>query len=119
MFTPIDFLPYVVSLATGIAGWWVGRKKQKNDFLSDLQSSIDLLSEKNKTLLDEVVKLRGENATLHVNQEIMLSEMSTLRDENSELRKDIEAMSELLTSLKVPLPPRRKRITKTTQTTTE
>jgi FtsZ-binding cell division protein ZapB len=59
-----DILPYLASIITGVAGWMTGRKKQKNDFLTNLQASIDLLAEKNRQLTEEVVKLRGENMQL-------------------------------------------------------
>ncbi|MDR2361704.1 MAG: hypothetical protein LBD91_03145 [Prevotellaceae bacterium] len=61
-----DILTYVAPVLTGIAGWWGGRKKKRNDFLGNLQASIDLLAEKNRILMEEVVKLREENAKLRL-----------------------------------------------------
>jgi predicted RNase H-like nuclease (RuvC/YqgF family) len=60
----IDILPYLASAITGIAGWFGGRSRQKNDFLKDLQESINLLSEENKKLMQEVIGLRKENIAL-------------------------------------------------------
>jgi predicted nucleic acid-binding Zn-ribbon protein len=57
-------LSIITPVVTGFIGWISGRNKQKNDFLSDLQASIDLLAKKNKELMEEVVKLREENAKL-------------------------------------------------------
>jgi len=62
----INILTPIVSL---VAGWFFGRKKQKNDFLSDLQSSVDMLAGKNKELLEEVVNLREENVKLRIDVE--------------------------------------------------
>jgi predicted RNase H-like nuclease (RuvC/YqgF family) len=59
-----DILPYLVSAITGAAGWFGGQKKQKNDFLRDLQESINLLSDENKKLMQEVISLRKENIDL-------------------------------------------------------
>ena len=64
-----DIFTYIAPVLTGIAGWLSGRRKKNNDFLGDLQASIDLLAEKNKTLMEEVVKLREENAKLRVDVE--------------------------------------------------
>ena len=38
METWATIIPYIVSVVTGVAGWLVGRRKQRNDFLSDLQA---------------------------------------------------------------------------------
>lgn len=72
-------LPYIVSGVTAVAGWMVGRRKQKNDFLNDQQSSINLLSDENKKLLEEIVKLRTENASLR-------SEVAELRNDINDLK---------------------------------
>ncbi|MDR0834608.1 MAG: hypothetical protein LBN93_10585 [Candidatus Symbiothrix sp.] len=59
-------LSILLPAITGIAGWFTGRKKQSNDFLNELQSSINMLAVKNRELMDEVIKLREENAELRV-----------------------------------------------------
>lgn len=118
MFAFTDILSILAPILSAVVGWMAGRRKQKNDFLSELQSSIDLLSDKNKELLEEVVQLRTENAKLQTNQETMLNEVSKLRTENADLRKEIESMTEILTELNISLPAKRRK-TKTTQTTTE
>jgi regulator of replication initiation timing len=64
-----EILPYLSAVVTGMLGWSAGRRKQKNDFLAALQASIDLLADKNKELMEEVVKLRQENAQLRVEVE--------------------------------------------------
>jgi len=63
----LDYIiPFAISSITGVVGWLVGRTKQKNDFLADLQSSINLLSEENKKLLERVVKLSIDKANLEI-----------------------------------------------------
>ena len=84
---------YIFSALTGIAGWLVGRRKQQNDFITDLQSSINLLAEKNRELLDEVIRLRQQNAELLSNQDEMKKEMATLRKENAGLKKEVEELN--------------------------
>lgn len=84
---------YLFSALTGIVGWIVGRKKQNNDFISDLQDSINLLAGKNSDLLQEVVKLRQQNAELLSNQSDMKAEMAALRNENAGLKREIEELN--------------------------
>ena len=91
---------YIFSALTGIAGWMVGRRKQQNDFISDLQSSIDMLAEKNSALLKEVVSLREQNAELLSNQAEMKKEMAALRYENAGLKKEIEELNAKLSNVK-------------------
>ena len=79
-------LPYIVSIATFVAGLFTGRRKRNNDFLADLQKSIDLLSAKNKELVDEVVTLRGE--------------IVKLKSENAALRNEVEELNDKLSNIK-------------------
>lgn len=79
-------LQFVVPIGTFIAGLFTGSRKKKNDFLADLQKSIDLLSEKNKDLVHEVVNLRGE--------------IVKLKSENTALRNEVEVLNEKLSNIK-------------------
>lgn len=74
---------YLFSALTGIVGWLAGRRKQNNNFISEQQSSINLLAEKNNELLKEIVSLRQQNAELQANQTAMKREMAVLRKENA------------------------------------
>ena len=91
----LDTANVLVTGIAGVIGWLAGRRKQKNDFLSELQSSIDLLSEKNRQLMEEVVLLREENAGV-------CSEVIKLREENKALRTEIEMLNKKLASA-IPL----------------
>ena len=55
--------------------------------LSQLQSSINMLSAENRKILDENINLRVENAQLKSNQEEMLLKLSQLTREVERLRK--------------------------------
>lgn len=74
---------YLFSALTGIVGWLAGRRKQNNNFISEQQSSINLLAEKNNELLKEIVSLRQQNAELQANQTAIKREMAVLRKENA------------------------------------
>ena len=94
----------VLGLMGAPLGWLIGRRKAKNDFLSDLQASIDLLSEKNKELLEEVVSLREENTQLQINQKTLMAQLEALRSES-------EAMREVLNEMNISIPRPRHRNT--------
>ena len=89
----LDVANLLLPAAAGAIGWLAGNRKRKNDFLSDMQASIDLLSEKNKRLVEEVVLLREENAKVR-------SEVTQLREENKALRLEIEALNKNLVNVK-------------------
>lgn len=91
---------YVFSAVTGVAGWLVGRRKQANDFLSDLQGSINMLTEENAKLLKELIAVRRENATLMTNQEEMKIEIEALRKENEALRQEIGELNNRLAGIR-------------------
>ena len=84
---------YLLPIITGLAGWFTGTKKRNNDFLTELQSSVDLLAKKNAEILLELVGIRSENANLKV-------EVASLRAENAELKTEIEQMSAKLEGVK-------------------
>jgi len=79
----------------GAVGWLAGRRKQKNDFLAELQSSVNMLSEKNKQLVEEVVQLREENLMIR-------GEVIKLREENRALRSEIETLNKNLVNFSSP-----------------
>ncbi|MDR1120031.1 MAG: hypothetical protein LBM08_03860 [Dysgonamonadaceae bacterium] len=81
-----DLLPYLSAIVTGMVGWFTGRRKTKNDFLQELQSSIDLLAKENAELVAKVVEL---------NRQII-----GLRKENEQLRAEVEELSLKLSNVK-------------------
>lgn len=68
--------------------WVFGKRKRDNDMLSQLQASINMLSEENKKILAENVQLRKENAGLKANQEELKHLLIQLAKEVDKL-KDI------------------------------
>lgn len=81
---------------TATVGWLVGSRKRKNDFLKDLQASIDLLSSENRKLLaditavnTEIVAVRKENEELKASVDRLCAESSQLNDEVRQLREQI------------------------------
>lgn len=85
---------YIIPLFTAAVGWLVGSRKRKNDFLKDLQASIDLLSSENRKLLaditavnSEIVAVRKENAELKASVDRLCTENSQLKVEVRQLRE--------------------------------
>ena len=88
---------YIIPLFTAVIGWIVGSRKRKNDFLKDLQASIDLLSSENRKLLaditavnSEIVAVRKENEELKASVDRLCAENSQLKDEIRQLREQIK-----------------------------
>lgn len=90
----------VFSGLTGLLDWLAGQRKRNNDFLSDLQNSINMLVDKNTELLQEVVALRVQNVELKVNQEQMKQEIECLRGENKALRAELTELNQHLAGVK-------------------
>ena len=88
---------YIIPLFSAAVGWIVGSRKRKNDFLKDLQASINLLSAENKRLLEEItnanteiVAVRKENEELKASVDRLCTENSQLKDEVRQLREQIK-----------------------------
>ena len=87
---------YIIPLFTAAIGWIVGSRKRRNDFLKDLQASIDLLSSENRKLLaditavnSEIVAVRKENEELKASVDRLCTENSQLKDEVRQLREQV------------------------------
>ena len=86
----------LVPMITAAAGWLAGKRKRRNDFLKNMQDSIDLLSVENKRLLkdltavnNEVVALRKENGELKYSVDQLCKENVQLKEEVRNLRTRI------------------------------
>lgn len=49
---------------TGIVSWIAGSRMRRNDTIKAMQTTIDMLVQKNKELYTEIVRLRTENDNL-------------------------------------------------------
>ena len=95
-----EIIGYLVSAITAVAGWWVGRSKQRNDMLKSMQASINLLAEENNKLIQELTSVKRLNLELMIGQTEMQSEIKNLRNENGELRKEIAELNSRLSGVK-------------------
>lgn len=83
---PSGFLGAVVS-------WAVGRRKRNNDFLAEMQRSIDLLSERYNLVLQENIALRCEKADWRVLQQQLDMKIDRLTREVESLRRTLNLQS--------------------------
>lgn len=88
-----NFIGYIIAPITSVIAWLAGRRKSKNDFLHEMQASIDLLVEKNKILVEEVTALRLENSALRY-------DVQRLAGENKKMSKEIEELNTRLENVK-------------------
>ncbi len=91
----LELLNILIPVVTGAVGWIVGTRKRKNDFLHEMQDSIDMLSSKNKELLEELVSMRKENAKLHGEIDMITTELTSLREEIKGLRESKRELKDL------------------------
>ena len=89
-------ISYAAPAVTAAAGWLAGKRKRRNDFLKNMQDSIDILSMENKRLIEdltnvnrEVVALRRENGELKYSVDQLCKENVQLKDEVRNLKNRI------------------------------
>ncbi len=75
----IEWAALLLAPFTGIVSYLVGKRQRNNDFLNQLQASINMLVEENTKLLAENVELRTKVAALQVAQNKLLCEIKNLR----------------------------------------
>lgn len=107
----------IISLLFGSGGvlygaiiWFFSRRKRNNDFLSELQKSINNLSTSYTDTLDKLVDVQRQNSQLMINQHslellnkellenqaALKSEIELLRGENKGLIKKLNELNKLL-----------------------
>lgn len=83
----------ILPVATAITGWFAGTRKRRNDFLCDLQSSINLLAEENRKLLRDITEVNKEVIHLRRENEELKSSIDKLCTENAQLKEEIRQLS--------------------------
>lgn len=89
-------LPVIASAVT----WIVSRRKRNNDFLSQLQSSIDLLTTKYTDTLKELIEVKEQNAKLLQSQGELTIQVENFRKENNMLKGTIDELNQRLSGIK-------------------
>lgn len=89
---------------SGVITWMFSKKKRDNDFLSDLQNSINILTQNYTDTLNKLVEVQRQNAELLAGQATMQQEIDKLKKENCKLIEKINELNKLLKS-KTPCDP--------------
>lgn len=76
-----EWIGLLIAPITGVVSYVVGKGQRNNEFLNQLQGSINMLVDENTKLLEENVKLRVTVAALQVAQNDLMNELSELRKE--------------------------------------
>lgn len=73
---------------SSVVTWLVTRQQRRNDFLAEMQKSIDLLSEKYNAVLQDNITLRQEKVEWKVIQKELLLKVDNLTREVENLRRN-------------------------------
>ena len=79
-------------------GWLFSGKKRRNDFLKELQNSIDLLTAKYTEVLDKYTVSQAENAQLKLDNAQLLANQQIMAQKIDALNKKIDQLNKLLKS---------------------
>lgn len=102
----------------GVVTWFFSKRKRNNDFIAELQASINNLTisytstlsqlvevqKQNSRLLIKQDRLEQQNESLLLNQEGLKQEIELLRGENKNLLKKIGELNKLLKNEKCAYP---------------
>lgn len=83
------------SLAS-IVTWFISAGKRNNDFISELQNSIHILSSNYTETLNKLVEVQRQNAELLMNQEQLKLDVEKLSKENAKLIAKINELNKRL-----------------------
>jgi hypothetical protein len=72
---------------TGIVSWIAGSRMRRNDTIKALQTTVDMLVQKNTELYEEIMRLRQENDTLRDQGIKRDNEIESLKAEIERLKK--------------------------------
>lgn len=95
-----QLLTVLLPIVSSVVTWYVARKKRNNDFLADLQRSIDLLSGKYNEALEELVAVKEQNSKLLIAQQEMKFQIAELKRENGVLKGTIDELNKRLEGVK-------------------
>lgn len=90
----------LLPVVTGVAAFFVGRRRRNNDFLAELQKSIDALSKDNAELIKGTIALNKELVQLKQQNAELQGKVDSLRRENAELKAEIGELKAQLDGVK-------------------
>ena len=85
--TTYEWITTFLVPVTGIFSWIAGSRVRRNDTLKAMQTTVDLLVQKNRELYEELLRLRQENDTLRDQGIKRDNEIESLKAEIDRLKK--------------------------------
>jgi hypothetical protein len=85
---------------TALSGWLAGRRKRSNDFLHQMQDSINKLVDENTRLLDDVLTVKKQNVELLIQNEVMKKKLAILEEQNVQFKEEISVLNNKLQNVK-------------------
>lgn len=98
--TTYEWITTFLGPACGLIGWFAGRRIRRNETIKALQTTIDMLVDKNRELYDEILRLRQENDAQRDAGIKRDNEIFVLRDENVKLGNEINELKHQIEKLK-------------------
>jgi len=90
--------------ASNVITWFFTRKKRKNDFLKELQTSVDILSVANTNYMNQIIELRNEILQNDQNSNKLLlklqEENNALKEQLRKLNVEVQDLNEQLKNVK-------------------
>lgn len=85
--TTYEWITTFLLPVTGIVSWIAGSRMRRNDTIKALQTTVDMLVQKNTELYDEIMRLRQENDALRDQGIKRDNEIESLKAEIERLKK--------------------------------
>lgn len=85
--TTYEWITTFLGPVCGVVGWIAGRRLRRNETIRALQTTIDMLVQKNQELYDEIMRLRKENDDLRDQGIKRDNEIAELRLQVEQLKK--------------------------------
>ncbi|MBR3699173.1 MAG: hypothetical protein IKM85_06570 [Bacteroidales bacterium] len=85
--TTYEWITTFIGPVCGLLGWLAGRRMRRNDTIKALQTTIDMLVDKNRELYEEINRLRKENDDLRDQGIKRDNEINELRLQMEKLRR--------------------------------
>ena len=90
----------LIAPLTALTAWFAGKRKRSNDFLNEMQKSINKLVAENTKLLDDVLTVKKQNIELLIQNEAMRQKLTTLEQQNALFKKEITVLNHKLENVK-------------------
>lgn len=98
-----DILTYVLPLVSAAISWVVSRfvekRKRNNDFIAELQQTINNIGENYTNTLNKFVDLQKQNATLLQSQHKLELRVKELLADNDKLRTELKSIKDSISSI--------------------